>query len=102
MASGFGNQLDFGLKNFFLSPFWSLLRRGQAMAELSGNYWCGIFEPQRSPFVAQQRKVAVVLGGGAVVAILHWLGCPLHAAAVSVMGVILTGRHLPAFRATAS
>ena len=88
------------LHNFFLGPFWSLLRRDQAMAELSSNYWCGIFEPQLSPFVAQQRKVPVVLGGGAVVALLHWLGCPLHAAAVGVMGVILTGRHFPDFWAT--
>ena len=49
------------------SPVSSLLRRDEALRELSQNYWTGVFEPALPSYLSQQRKLPIVIGGGCFV-----------------------------------
>ena len=77
------------------SPFSSLLRRDEALRELSQNYWTGVFEPALPSYLSQQRKLPIVIGGGLAVAALQFMGCPIYAAALTMIGLTVTGRSFP-------
>ena len=77
------------------SPLSSLLRRDEALRELSQNYWVGVFEPALPSYLSQQRKLPIVIGGGLVVAALQFMGCPFYAAALTMIGMTVTGRSFP-------
>ena len=77
------------------SPVSSLLRRDEALRELSQNYWTGVFEPALPSYLSQQRKLPIVIGGGLVVAALQFMGCPIYAAALTMIGLTVTGRSFP-------
>ena len=74
------------------SPITSLVARDEALRELSQNYWTGVFEPALPSYLSHQRKLPILLGGGLAVAALQFMGCPLYATALTMLGLAATGR----------
>jgi hypothetical protein len=78
------------------SGLWQALwDRDAALVALGQNWWTGVFQPELAASLHQHRMTPVWLLGGAGVAACHFCGAPMWAGALSLGGLLLTGRPPP-------